>query len=97
MNRKVCSPIIEIITTVVMVANLLLILGSRVDDNLRNQIKENVFEEFRREVEVSPIVAELQNIEDIAWKMTCQLELKPGYCQERINKVSPLKSILPSK
>ena len=97
MNCKVCSPIIEIITTVVMVADLLLILGSRVDDNFRNQIKEDVFEEFRREVEVSPVVAEFQNIEDIAWKMTCQLELKSRYCQERMNNVSPLKSILPSK
>lgn len=97
MNRKVRSPIIEIITTVVMVANLLLILGSRVDDNLRNQIKEDVFEEFRCEVEVSPIVAEFHNIEDIAWKMTCQLELEPRYFQERGINVSPLKSILPSK
>lgn len=76
MNCKVRSPIIEIVTTVVVVANLLLILGSRVDDNLRNQVKEDVFEEFRREVEVSPIVAEFHNFEDVAWKMTCQLELK---------------------
>lgn len=76
MNCKVRPPIIEIITTVVVVANLLLILGSRVDDNLRNQVKEDVFEEFRREVEVSPIVAEFHNFEDVAWKMTCQFELE---------------------
>lgn len=76
MNRKVREPIIEIIATVVMVANLLLILGSRVDDNLRNQVKEDVFEKFRREVEVSPIVAEFQDIENIAWKVTCQPELE---------------------
>lgn len=76
MNRKVREPIIEIIATVVMVANLLLILGSRVDDNFRNQVKEDVFEEFRREVEVSPIVAEFQDIENIAWEMTCQPELE---------------------
>jgi hypothetical protein len=49
-----------------MVANLLFILGSRVDDNLRNQVKEDVFEEFGREVEVGPIVAEFQDIENIA-------------------------------
>jgi hypothetical protein len=58
MNHKVRVPIIEIIATIVVVANLLLILGSRVDDDLRNQVKEDVFEEFRGEVEVSPIVAE---------------------------------------
>jgi len=44
MNHKLRAPIIEIITAVVMVANLLFILGSRVDDDLRDQVKENVFE-----------------------------------------------------
>ena len=56
-----------------MLANLLFILGRRMDDNLRNQVKENVFEKFRCEVEVGPIVAVLHNIKDITWeKMTCQ-------------------------
>lgn len=65
MKHKARAPIIEIITTVVMVANLLFILGGRVDDNLRNQVKENVFEKFRCEVEVGPIVTVLQDIENV--------------------------------
>jgi hypothetical protein len=65
MNDILCAPVVEIITTVVMVANLFFILGSRVDDNLRNQVKEDIFEEFGREVEVGPIVAEFHNIENI--------------------------------
>jgi len=44
MNHKLRAPIIEIITAVVMVANLLFILGSRVDDDLRDQVEENIFE-----------------------------------------------------
>ena len=77
MNYKLRAPVIEIITAVVMVTNLLFILGSRVNDNLRNQVKENVFEEFRCEVEVGPIMAEFHNVENVAWeKMTCQPELK---------------------
>jgi hypothetical protein len=97
MSHKLRSPVIEIITTVVMVANLLLILGSRVNDNLRNQIKEDVFEEFRREVEVGPIVAEFQDIKDIAWKMTCQPKLEAKVLSRMYEQISPLKSILPSK
>ena len=51
-----------------MVANLLFILGGRVDDNLRNQIQENIFEKLRCEVEVGPIVTVLQDIENVTWE-----------------------------
>ena len=49
-----------------MVANLLLILRLGMHDDGRDKRKEHIFEELKREDHLGPVMALLQNVEDIA-------------------------------
>ena len=49
-----------------MVADLLLILGLGVLDDLGDEREEDVFEELEREDHLGPVVAELHGVEHVA-------------------------------
>ena len=50
-----------------MVADLLLVLGLGVFDDLWNKRKEDVFKELEREDHLGPVMALLHRVKDIAW------------------------------
>ena len=56
---------IEIITPVVVVADLLFVLALGVDDEFRDEVEENVTEEVPGEGELNPVVSVFQDVQDI--------------------------------
>lgn len=48
-----------------MVANLFFVLGLSMSDDVGNQIEEDIFEKFRSEDQLGPIMTLLHNIKDI--------------------------------
>lgn len=50
-----------------MVADLLLILGLGVHDDLGKHLGKDVFEEFGSEDHLGPVVARLEDVKDVAW------------------------------
>ncbi len=56
---------IEIITPVVVVADLLFVLALGVDDEFRDEVEENVTEEVPSEGELNPVVSVFQDVQDV--------------------------------
>ena len=54
--------------TVIVFADLFFILAFRVDEDIRNETQEHVFEELGSEVERSPVMSLLHNVENITLK-----------------------------
>lgn len=52
--------------TVIMFANLSLVLGACVHDNIRQEFREEELEELGGEVELCPIVSLFQNFQNVA-------------------------------
>ena len=60
---------VEVITAVVVVADLLLVLGTRVHDELGNHTEEEVADKTNGEAEASPVVAVLHDLEAVALEL----------------------------
>ena len=58
------------VLTVVVAADLLLILALRMDNYFRNHLGEHVFKQFWGENHLRPIMASLQSVKDIPYKVT---------------------------
>lgn len=56
-HARTKEPGIEVVATVIVVPNLVLILAARVADNIWNKGEEDVFEHFKCKVERGPVVA----------------------------------------
>ena len=54
--------------TVVVTADLFLVLRLRVHDDLRDENGENVLEELERERHLRPVMTLLHNVEHVAWR-----------------------------
>ena len=54
--------------TVIVFTDLLFVLAFRVDEDIRNETQEHVFEELGSEVERSPVMSLLHNVENITLK-----------------------------
>ena len=52
--------------TVIMASNLFLVLGLRVDNNLRNKDSKHVFEQLQREGHFGPVMALLKDVQNVA-------------------------------
>ena len=52
--------------TVIVVADLFLVLALRVDDDFGNEASEDVFEELRGEDHLREVMTLLENLEDVA-------------------------------
>jgi len=63
------EPAVEVVAAVVMLSDLVVILGAVVEEDVRDQASENVFEAFESEFERGPVVALLENVENI----TCEV------------------------
>ena len=50
-----------------MVANLLLVLISRMEDNVRNQLEQDMLEVFHSHSKVGPVMSPFQNIENVTY------------------------------
>lgn len=59
------EPFVEVITSVIVVANLLFILGLRVNDDFGKEVHENVFEEFRSHDHLRPIMTLLEDVQHV--------------------------------
>ena len=53
------------IRTVIVFTDLFFVLAFRVDEDIRNETQEHVFEELGSEVERSPVMSLLHNVENI--------------------------------
>lgn len=60
------EPGVEVVTTVVVVADLLLVLRTSVHDNLRHHASKEEPEERQSEAEVGPVVTVLHDLESVA-------------------------------
>lgn len=60
------EPRVKVVTTVIVVSDLLLVLGSRVQDDLRKHSGQEELEQRKSETEAGPVVSVLHGIQTIA-------------------------------
>lgn len=65
-HTRTQEPAVKVITTVVVVTNLLLVLRTSVHDNLRHHASQEEPEEGKSEAEVGPVVTVLHRFETVA-------------------------------
>lgn len=70
------EPRVEVVTTVIMASNLFLVLGLRVDNDLRNKDGKHVFEQLQREGHFGPVMALLKHVQDVAIEINFALEIR---------------------
>lgn len=62
------EPLVEIVTSVIMIPDLILVLAFRVEDDIRDELSEDVSEVIGGEGEGGPVVTVFHLFENVAWE-----------------------------
>ena len=74
-HTRAKEPSVEVVTTVVVVADLLLVLGTSVHDHLGHHTSEEEPEEGEGEAEAGPVVTVLHNLEAVTVELDVAVEV----------------------
>jgi len=70
------EPLIKVIASVIVVTNLLFVLALGVNDDFRQQVGEDIFEELRSEDHLCPVVSLFHDFEDVTVEVNLFLKVR---------------------